>query len=36
VLLFQLSEQDPHGDATIPFAIGAVVYGIIFATLGGY
>jgi len=36
VLLFQLSGQDPHGEATLPFAIGAIVYGIVFATLGGY
>ena len=34
--LFQLSGQDPHGEATAPFMIFAVVYGVAFALLGGY
>jgi hypothetical protein len=34
--LFQLSGQDPHGEATAPFKIVAVVYGVAFALLGGY
>ena len=36
VALFQLSGQDPHGDASVPFMVGAVVYGAAFALLGGY
>jgi hypothetical protein len=36
VALFQLSGQDPHGEASTPFMVGAVVYGIVFALLGGY
>jgi hypothetical protein len=35
-LLFHLSGQDPHGEATVPFMIGTVVYGVAFALLGGY
>jgi hypothetical protein len=34
--LFALSGQDPHGQATVPFMIGAVIYGVAFALLGGY
>jgi hypothetical protein len=34
--LFYLSAQDPHGEATAPFMMGAVVYGAGFALLGGY
>jgi len=36
VALFQLSGQDPHGEASAPFMVGAVVYGMAFALLGGY
>jgi hypothetical protein len=34
--LFLLTGQDPHGEATAPFMIVAVVYGVVFALLGGY
>ncbi len=34
--LFQLTGQPPHGEASLPFMIGAVVYGVVFAFLGGY
>jgi hypothetical protein len=34
--LFALSGQDPHSDASVPFMIVAVVYGVAFALLGGY
>jgi hypothetical protein len=34
--LFYLSGQDPHGEATVPFMIVAVVYGVAFALSGGY
>jgi hypothetical protein len=34
--LFQLSGQDPHGEATVPFMAFAGVYGVAFALLGGY
>jgi hypothetical protein len=34
--LFYLSGQDPHGEATVPFMMGAVIYGAGFALLGGY
>ena len=33
--LFSLSGQDPHGEATAPFMVVAVVYGVAFALLGG-
>jgi hypothetical protein len=33
---FSLSGQDPHGEATAPFMVVAVVYGVAFALLGGY
>jgi hypothetical protein len=36
VALFQLSGQDPHGDASVPFMVGAIAYGATFALLGGY
>lgn len=35
-VLFQVSGQPPHGEASVPFMIGAVVYGLSFALLGGY
>jgi hypothetical protein len=34
--LFQLSGQDPHGEASIPFVILATLYGAAFALAGGY
>jgi hypothetical protein len=34
--LFHLAEQDPHGEASVPFMVGATVYGVAFALLGGY
>jgi hypothetical protein len=34
--LFQLTGQPPHGEAPVPFMIGAVAYGVAFALLGGY
>jgi hypothetical protein len=36
VALFQLSGQPPHGEASVPFMIGASVYGVGFALFGGY
>ncbi len=34
--LFQVSGQDPHGEATVPFLLFATAYGVAFALLGGY
>lgn len=34
--LFQLTGQPPHGAASVPFMVGAVVYGAAFACFGGY
>jgi len=34
--LFQLTGQPPHGEASVPFMVGAVAYGVAFALLGGY
>jgi hypothetical protein len=34
--LFRLTGQDPHGEASVPFMVGATVYGVAFALLGGY
>jgi len=34
--LFHLTGQPPHGEATVPFMVGATLYGIAFALLGGY
>jgi len=34
--LFALSGQDAHGEASVPFMVLAVVYGVAFALLGGY
>ena len=36
VALFQLSGQDPHGDASVSFISGAILYGAAFALLSGY
>jgi hypothetical protein len=36
VILFQLTGQAPHRDASLPFMFGAVAYGVSFAMLGGY
>jgi hypothetical protein len=35
-LLFPLTHHDPHAPATLTFEVFAVVYGIVFALLGGY
>ncbi len=35
-LLFPLMHHDPHAPATLTFEVFAVVYGIVFALLGGY
>jgi hypothetical protein len=35
-VLFQVSGQDPHGEATVPFMVGATLYGMAFALSGGY
>jgi hypothetical protein len=35
-LLFQVSGQPPHGEASVPFMIGATLYGMAFALCGGY
>jgi hypothetical protein len=35
-LLFPLTHHDPHAPASLTFEVFAVVYGIVFATLGGY
>ncbi len=34
--LFHITGQPPHGEASIRFLIGATVYGMAFALLGGY
>jgi ABC-type Mn2+/Zn2+ transport system permease subunit len=34
--LFHLTGQPPHGEASVPFMIGATVYGVAFACFGGY
>jgi hypothetical protein len=34
--LFQVTGQPPHGEASVPFMLGATVYGAAFALLGGY
>lgn len=34
--LFQLTGQPPHGEAPVPFMVGAIAYGVAFAILGGY
>ncbi len=34
--LFHLAGQDPHGEASVPFMVGATVYGVAFAFVGGY
>jgi nitrate/nitrite transporter NarK len=36
VLLFQLSGQAPHGETSITFAIFVILYGAVFATVGGF
>jgi hypothetical protein len=36
VVLFQLTGQPPHGEASIAFMITATLYGMVFALLGGY
>ena len=34
--LFRITGQPPHGEASPLFKLGAVVYGVAFALLGGY
>jgi hypothetical protein len=34
--LFRLSGQPPHQAASMPFMAGSTVFGMVFATLGGY
>jgi hypothetical protein len=36
IALFQLTEQPPHGEASASFMVAAVLYGIVFAVLGGF
>ena len=36
VLLFQLSRVDPHSPAAVGFEAFTIVYGLVFATLGGF
>lgn len=36
VLLFRVTHQNPHASASTTFELAAVVYGILFALLGGY
>lgn len=35
-VLFQVSGHPPHGEATVPFMVGATLYGMAFAFAGGY
>ena len=34
--LFRLAGQPPHGEASVPFMLGFIVYGVAFALLAGY
>ncbi len=36
IALYQVTGQPPHGEASVRFMIGASVYGVAFALLGGY
>jgi hypothetical protein len=36
VLLFQFTQQDPHGTPSLAFAIGSVLWGMAFAGMGGF
>ncbi len=36
VLLFRLSGHDPHAQQSVSFMVGSVLYGMVFAALGGY
>ncbi|HMS40556.1 MAG TPA: hypothetical protein PKE69_10040 [Pyrinomonadaceae bacterium] len=36
VLLFQLSGHKPHGETSVPFMILVIIYGAVFATVGGF
>src|SRR5215510_13391809 len=36
VLLFQLSGQEPHADAPVAFKIATIVWGAVFALVGGW
>ncbi len=36
VALFQITGQPPHGEASLPFKLGAVAYGVVFALIAGY
>ena len=35
-VLFQVTGRPPHGEASVPFMLGATAYGMAFAMLGGY
>jgi hypothetical protein len=35
-VLFQVSGQRPHAQASLPFTVGTAVYGMIFAAVGGW
>ncbi|HEX3869131.1 MAG TPA: hypothetical protein VHV77_01715 [Pirellulales bacterium] len=35
-LLFHITQHDPHAPASISFEIGAIVFGVLFAALGGF
>jgi uncharacterized oligopeptide transporter (OPT) family protein len=34
--LFHITHHNPHAPASVTFEIGAIVYGVLFAALGGY
>jgi hypothetical protein len=36
VLVFQLTGQDPHAPATLPFKVASIVWGAVFAMVGGW
>jgi O-antigen/teichoic acid export membrane protein len=36
ILLFQLSGRDPHASAPLPFMIATVIWGAVFALVGGW
>jgi hypothetical protein len=36
VVLFHVTGQPPHAEASVPFMVGATLYGMAFAALGGY
>jgi hypothetical protein len=36
VLLFQVTQHDPHASPTVAFAVASVVWGMLFALCGGF